>query len=173
MAKPPRQLKCGICPDMFIATSPTQKYCPRCSRLAHSKEKAEMCRRYMTEGRKCLYCGKHFMPDAPDDRFCSDKCKDKRKANVDKCNERHKKDPVNTQLINPTPRPKYKSPINSREQEQLNIEVRKKISPPFDPGRKLTPEEIQQVMPQITPIDKIPHRSRPTYTYGAAFGGER
>lgn len=171
--KHPKGVKCQICSKVFQTVCSKAKYCPYCQVFAQSTEKAALYKRYMTEGRKCLYCNKHFMPAVPDQRFCSEKCEHKRKTNVDKCNERHKKDPVNAQLINPTPRPKYKSPINSREQEQLNIEVRKKISPPFDPGRKLTPEEIRQVMPQITPIDKIPHRSRPNFTYGAAFGGER
>ena len=171
MARPPRQLKCDICPDTFTAASPTQKYCPRCSKLAHSKGKAELYRRYMTEGRKCGYCGKHFYPEVPDYPYCSDRCADRRKENVAKCNERNRKNTPEPQEYKP--RPKYKSPISNREQEQLNIEVRKKISPPFDPGRKLSKEEIQKVMPEITPIGKIPHRSKPTYTYGAAFGGER
>jgi len=156
MARPPRQLKCEICPDTFTAASPTQKYCPRCSKLAHSREKAELYRRYMTEGRKCGYCGKHFMPEVPDQRYCSDRCETKRKTNVAKCNDRHKKtDPATIQPLKPTPRTKYKSPISNREQEQLNIEVRKKISPPFDPGRKLTQEEIEAIMPKLTPPNRI------------------
>lgn len=173
-AKHPKDVKCQICGKPFQTVYSKAKYCPYCQVYAQSVEKAALYRRYMTEGRKCLYCGKHFMPEVPDQRYCNQRCEDRKRENVKRCNGRHKKtDPATIQPLKPTPRTKYKSPISNREQEQLNIEVRKKISPPFDPGRKLTPEEIQQVIPTITPIDKIPHRSKPTYTYGAAFGGER
>lgn len=171
--KHPKGVKCQICSKVFQTVYSKAKYCPYCQVFAQSAEKAALYKRYMTEGRKCLYCNKHFMPAVPDQRFCSEKCEHKRKTNVDKCNERHKKPVAAIDPLRAAPKPKYKSPISDREQERLNIEVKKKVSPPFDPGRKLTPEEIQQVMPQITPIEKIGHRSRPNFTYGAAFGGER
>lgn len=168
-----RKVKCGICSNKFTATSPTSKYCKRCQPLAQSVEKAEMYRRYMSEGRKCLYCNKHFMPAVPDQRFCSEKCEHKRKTNVDKCNERRKKPVAAIDPLRASPKPKYKSPISDMEQERLNIEVKKKVSPKFDHGRKLSKSEIEAIKHTITPIEKIGHRSRPTYTYGAAFGGER
>lgn len=153
--KAPKDVKCQICGKTFQTVYPKAKYCPYCQVYAQSVEKAALYRRYMTEGRKCLYCGKHFMPEVPDQRYCSDRCETKRKTNVAKCNDRHKKQVPVLQPAKPMSRPKYKSPISDREQEKLNIEVRKKISPPFDPGRSLSREEIEAIYPTLTPPDRM------------------
>lgn len=121
----------------------------------------------------CPECDAVFVPQRKHSVFCSDGCRQKAYNKRRNARQREQTKAIKVSVEPYQRKNRYKSPISDREQEKINIEVKKKISPPFDPGRKLTPDEIQRVMPQITPIDKIPHRSRPTYTYGAAFGGER
>lgn len=150
----PREITCEICSKVFVSTYPTAKYCPRCSPLAQSKEKAAMYRRYMTEGRKCLYCNSHFMPDAPDNGYCSDRCREKRKKNIAACNERNKKNSPEPVEFKPRTK-KYKSPISDREQRELNKSLHIKLSPTFDPGRSLSQDEIDALLPTLTPPDRI------------------
>ena len=103
----------------------------------------------------CPECEAKFKPITNHQTFCSNDCR--QKAYNKRRNARQR---LQTSSVKPVVEPyqrknKYKSPISDSEQQALNIEVKVKISPTFDPGRKLTPEEIESILPTLTPPNKI------------------
>lgn len=165
-------MKCPICNTDFQSVRKSQIYCGvTCANKAKSRNRNKAFMEAGTE-RRCNYCGKMFVPTSENNNCCSAECRIKRQRNVDKMNQRRRNITPEMKPHEPAPK-KYKSPISDKEQGHLNVEVKKKISPRFDPGRKLSKEEIAKVTSEITPLEKIGHRSRPSFTFGAAFGGER
>ena len=164
--------QCPICNNHFESVRKSQIYCGvKCANKAKSRRRN---RAFMESGkqRKCNYCGKLFVPSGENNSCCTEECRIKKQRNVDRVNMTRRADKPDFVAIKPVPK-KYKSPISDKEQGKLNVEVRKRIFPKFDPGRKLTKQEIEAVKHEITPIERIGHRSAPGYTFGAAFGGER
>mgnify|MGYP000930074881 CR=1 FL=1 len=103
----------------------------------------------------CPECGAKFKPVTNHQTFCCEGCR--QKAYNKRRNARQR---LQTSSVKPVVEPyqrrnKYKSPISDAEQQALNIAVKVKISPTFDPGRSLSREEIEEIYPSLTPPDRM------------------
>lgn len=103
----------------------------------------------------CPECEAKFTPITRHQTYCSEACRQKAYNKRRNARQREQTSSIKPVIEPYQRRHKYKSLISDREQEALNIAVKRKISPTFDPGRRLSRQEIEEIYPTLTPPDRM------------------
>lgn len=104
----------------------------------------------------CPECNTKFVPLRNHSVYCSDKCRSKAYNQ-----RRNAKQREQTKSVKPVIEPyqsrtnKYKSPISDAEQKAHDMALRQKYAIEPGPVKVYTREEIEAIMPELTPPDRM------------------